>query len=173
MSQQPPLLRLYRTTAAGKAHWAPLEAQTYNARGAAMRVAMTPRDWAKQQICMQLEPVDRLGVAAMFVRRIAQDIARETIVAPDDQLALQASHTAELFRELLAEGFIEVAADATEADIVFELEVFTQFYGKPREEDLRIEGAIHSLGQNTGDTPLDPLEPGGTMDGSEPAAGQP
>lgn len=125
---------LFKVTPKAKAHWKPL---CQGEGGKELRAKMTERDWAKEQICTQLDVLpEETGVSAMYLRKLALDISKETPGGLDskDHLWYQAHETIELFKELLDEGFI-ANSEATQHDLDFELARFKKYFGEPLLED--------------------------------------
>jgi hypothetical protein len=78
----------------------------------ALRNSMTDRDWAMQQICLQLDTTPEAcprGVAPSYIKWVMKDIwETEHSGPPDGFLYQQIYHTEEIFDELLAKGLIQV-----------------------------------------------------------------
>jgi hypothetical protein len=130
----------YRTTKKGKEYWSVLGDPTYLSkedveRGVELRAAMTPRGWAMEQVCIQLETwgddsractmAEMLEAGKYNWTSYVNDV--EELPEPDEQLYYQYYHMKELMEELLEKGFIEKVpenvADAPQQSFVYGLVV--------------------------------------------------
>lgn len=110
----------YRTSQKGVAHWNNLgdpyflSAQQLS-DGKAMRAAMTPRDWAYQQVCVQLETYGDDSKACTMAQMVEAGKYNWTswiknpteLPTPDEQMFYQYYHMEELIKELLEKGLVE------------------------------------------------------------------
>lgn len=114
----------YRTSAKGRYYWSVLGDPAFLNKkeiddGEKLRKTMTPRDWALEQVCTQLEtygsPTRPGWTVAEMVNQgkynwesWIKDTLKKPKLTPDEQMYYQYHHMEELMKELLEKGFIEV-----------------------------------------------------------------
>lgn len=123
MLSPPPLLIVmatrYYTTQKGDDHWAVLGDPSMLTKeevlqGKELRATMTKRDWALQQVCVQLEVYGDYTKAPTMEEMIQQGkynwtswVENDTeLPTPTEQMYYQYYHMEELINELVEKGFV-------------------------------------------------------------------
>lgn len=110
----------YYTTALGARHWDVLGDPVFLSakdieRGKALRASMSQRDWALQQVCVQLEVYGDLAKAATMSEMIEAGVynwtsfvgeSDKSLPTPSEQMYYQYYHMEELINELVQKGFV-------------------------------------------------------------------
>jgi len=114
----------YRTSVKGLRYWSVLGDPQFRTHqelveGEKLRKSMTPRDWALEQVCTQLNTYQSPNRPGWTMEEMVKqgkynweswikDDVKKPALTPNEQMYYQYHHMEELMKELLEKGFIEV-----------------------------------------------------------------